>query len=164
MKRLLVLFFSIIGLIVLTGCAGSSDKNSKIEAEEMIKVENWKESPLFESNNFSMIGQEGRAGFIYENSEVDRFYTNRINKYMWHFWGSEEELSGAFQVIGTHEKRKEPIVVVPEREGQSSLSPNNGADHHIPSNMALPKKGLWKLDVVIDDKIIGTVFVEVHEK
>jgi signal peptidase I len=109
-----------------------------------------------------MIGEEGRAGFIYEDDEVTRFYENKVQKYMWHFWGSEEELTGTFKVMGTHEKRGAEIVVVPEKE-ESFMSPNNGADHHIPTQMALPYKGMWRLEAIFDDKVIGTVFVEVEK-
>lgn len=122
----------------------------------------WQESPLFESNNYTMIGEEGRAGFIYGDNEVTRFYEDQVQKYMWHFWGSATELTGYFKVIGTHENSSEEIVVVPEG-GMSIPAPNNGADHHVPTHMALPEKGIWKLEAVIDDEIIGTVFVEVHE-
>ncbi|MGO1059198.1 S26 family signal peptidase [Planococcus sp. FY231025] len=122
----------------------------------------WEMSPLFESNNFSMIGEEGRAGFIYGDDEATRFYENKVQKYMWHFWGSEEELAGTFKVIGTHEKSGEEIVVVPEAE-QPFLSSNNGADHHIPTQMSLPYKGMWRLEAIFNDKVFGTVFVEVEE-
>ncbi|WP_236058794.1 hypothetical protein [Planococcus glaciei] len=122
----------------------------------------WQESPLFKAGPYTMIGEEGRAGFIYDGSEVSRFYENKTQKYMWHFWGSQAELTGTFKVLGTHENSPEEIVVVPEMK--SRPSPNNGADHHIPTMMELPEKGMWKLTAVFNDKVIGTVYVEVHEK
>lgn len=120
----------------------------------------WNESPLFETSGYSLIGEEGRAGFIY--GEAARFSVNSPQKYMWHFWGSEVELTGNFKVLGKHENSSEEITVVPEEK--SLPSPNNGADHHIPTTMELPDKGMWQLKAMINEKVIGTVYVEVHEK
>ncbi|WKA52719.1 hypothetical protein QWY22_09235 [Planococcus liqunii] len=122
----------------------------------------WQESPLFESGPYTMIGEEGRAGFIYDDAEVSRINEDKTQKYMWHFWGSQAELTGTFKVLGVHENSPEEIVVVPKMK--SRPSPNNGADHHIPTMMELPEKGMWKLTAVFNDKVIGTVYVEVHEK
>lgn len=146
-------------LLVFTGCNGNSGESNETATEEL----NWEQSPLFEANGYSMIGEEGRAGFIYEDSEVDRFYPNRTQKYMWHFWGSEEGLTGEFKVVGTHEESKEHIEIEPAGNEISRLAPNNGADHHIPTHMTLPKKGMWKLEAKFDEKVVGTVYVEVHD-
>lgn len=117
----------------------------------------WQESPLFETNNYTMIGEGGRAGFIYEVDEVTRFYENKVQKYMWHFWGSETEITGYFKVIGTHENSSEEIIIVPE--GEISIpSPNNGADHHIPTQMSLPEKGMWKLEAFLTIFDLAGVF------
>ncbi|XKE94559.1 DUF4871 domain-containing protein [Metaplanococcus flavidus] len=153
------LFLMMITLLVLTGCNDFPGENEETAAEER----NWEQSPLFESNGYSMIGEEGRAGFIYEDSEVDRFYPDKIQKYMWHFWESEEDLTGKFMVIGTHELTQEQIEVVPEGLDVSRLAPNDGEPHRVPTNMTLPKKGMWKLEAMFDDKIVGTVYVKVHD-
>lgn len=148
-----------ITLLVLTGCEEISGESDESAAEEL----NWEQSPLFEANGYSMIGEEGAAGFIYEDSEVVRFYPNKIQKYMWHFWGSEEDITGEFLVIGTHEETQEQIEVVPEGRDISRLAPNNGEPYRIPRHMTLPKKGMWKLEAKFDDKVVGTVYVEVHD-
>jgi hypothetical protein len=41
---------------------------------------NWKESALFESGGYSMIGDKGQIGFIYDDEEVTRFYPNKEQK------------------------------------------------------------------------------------
>ena len=123
----------------------------------------WQESPLFESGSYTMIGEEEKAGFIYDGGEVVRFYENEPQKYMWHFWGSQTELTGPFKVVGTHENSSEGIEVVPEGDVLIP-SPNNGADHHVPTLMSLHETGMWKLEAVINDKVMGTVYVEVHEQ
>ncbi|MEG0578081.1 MAG: hypothetical protein RR500_09530, partial [Bacilli bacterium] len=124
---------------------------------------NWNESPLFESDGYTMIGEEGHLGFIYDDAEVVRFFPDKVQKYMWHFWGNEDELIGDFEVLGTHENSNEEIIIVPKREN-SFLSPNNGADTHYPTNMMLPKSGMWKLDAYIGDRLFGSIYVKVCEK
>ncbi|CEG22736.1 hypothetical protein BN1080_01671 [Planococcus massiliensis] len=120
----------------------------------------WHESPLFDANGYTMIGEEGRAGFIH--GEAAHFMANSPQKYMWHFWGSDVELTGTFKVLGKHENSSEEIIVVPEEK--SIPSPNNGADHHIPTTMEIPEGGMWQLKAVFNEKVIGTVYVEVHDK
>ncbi|MCH7322612.1 hypothetical protein LZ480_11990 [Solibacillus sp. MA9] len=110
-----------------------------------------------------MIGEEGHLGFLYDDNEESRFYPNKIQKYMWHFWGKEDELTGNFEVLGTHENSNEEIIIVPKVE-ISFLSPNNGANHHIPTNMMLSKSGMWRLDAYIGDRLFGSVYVKVHKK
>ncbi|ATP40056.1 hypothetical protein CSE16_08340 [Solibacillus sp. R5-41] len=158
-KRRLILIFAVILSLVIAGC---NDEES-IEKKEEVIQHNWNESPLFESDGYTMIGEEGRLGFIYDDAEVVRFYPDKVQKYMWHFWGNEDELIGDFEVLGTHENSNEKIIIVP-KGGNSFLSPNNGADTHYPTNMMLPKSGMWKLDAYIGDRLFGSVYVKVHEK
>ncbi|KPB03922.1 hypothetical protein [Bacillus sp. CHD6a] len=121
----------------------------------------WKESALFESGGYTMIGEQERIGFIYEDSDSVRFYPNKEQKYMWHLWGEKEELEGKFKVIATHEEDKESITLL---DRHTLGGANNGADQHVPSMMSLPESGLWKLDAYVGDNLFGTVFVKVHEK
>ena len=82
---------------------------------------------------------------------------------MWHFWGNEDEQIGHYEVLETHENSNEEIIIVPKGE-ISLLSPNNGADNHNPTNMMLPKSGMWKLDAYIGDRLFGSVYVKVHKE
>lgn len=107
-----------------------------------------------------MIGEEGRLGFIYDDGEVVRFYPEKVQKYMWHFWGEHQELEGELKIVASHENDEEEIDVT----GGELSGANNGADKHIPSQMSLPKSGMWKLDAYIGDRLFGSVYVRVHEK
>lgn len=80
---------------------------------------------------------------------------------MWHFWGNEDELIGEFEVLATHENSDEALEIVPKSR-ISTVSPNNGANQHIPTNMTLSKSGMWKLDAYIGEKLFGSVYVKVH--
>jgi len=156
-KNRLILICAVFLSLVIAGC-----NNEEMIQEEVIQ-HNWHESPLFESDSYTMIGEEGHLGFIYDDSEVLRFYPNKTQKYMWHFWGNEDELMGDFKVLGTHENSDEENVIVAEKDN-SIPGPNNGADNHYPTNMMLPKSGMWKLDAYIGDKVFGSVYVKVHKK
>ncbi|MBO0603695.1 hypothetical protein I2483_18695 [Sporosarcina sp. E16_3] len=157
MKKRLVLTCAVILSVVIGGC------NDEEPIKEEVIQHNWNESPLFESVGVTMIGEEGRLGFLYDNNEVVRLYPNKVQKYMWHFWGNEDELIGDFRVLGTHENSDEEIIIVPKR-GNTFLSPNNSADQHFPTNMELPKSGVWKLDAYIGEEIFGSVYVKVYKK
>ena len=135
----------VLALVFLAGCTN----------------EKWEESSIFESGNYKMIGVEDKLGFIYDDSEVTRFYTDKENKYMWHLWGNPEKLKGNFKVIATHNQTNEEVTVI---EGLALAGAHNGADAHTPSMMSLPKSGMWKLDAYVDDQLHGSIFVKVYEE
>ncbi len=107
-----------------------------------------------------MIGVEDKLGFIYDDSELTRFYPDERQKYMWHLWGDPEELNGDLKVTATHHKSNNEVTVI---ESLPLASANNGADAHVPSMMSLPKSGMWKLDAFVDEQLHGSVFVKVYE-
>lgn len=151
----LVFFFT------MAACDDDYIDKSEPEQEKVVSAaEDWEESPMFKVDNYQMIGEEGRLGFIFDNTEVTKFYPDKINKYMWHFWGNGEEFKGELKVVAVHKGSGEQITIL---EGRPLAGPNNGADQHVPSNMSLPKEGLWKLEAYIGEKLFGTIFVKVYE-
>ncbi|WP_156289522.1 hypothetical protein [Oceanobacillus salinisoli] len=74
----------------------------------------------------------------------------------------KDTLTQPFKVIGISKKTNENVTVF--EFGNSSLAPNNGADHHIPSSMDLPNAGKWKLEVYFGEKLFGKIIVDVTEK
>jgi len=138
-------------LLFLTAC----QTQSKPENDD------WVVSSLFKSDSFTMIGKEGKLGFIYDDSEVVKFYPNQTQKYMWHFWGESRELQGKLlKVMGTSKDSGKQIKVF---EAAALAEPLNGADAHHPSNMTLPSTGLWRLDAYVGDEFYGNVVVKVNE-
>jgi hypothetical protein len=126
-------------------------------------------SPFFRSENITLQGKEGKIGILNNSS----FTAGKGNKYMWHFWGTKEELSQKpFKVVAIDLKTEKeyPVLVegagtvneklVWEYEGGPS-GPVNGADAHIPSYMELPTKGLWELNAYLDDEFFGSIIVSV---
>lgn len=88
-------------------------------------------------------------------------------------WGDKEEFNGKLKVVGINEKGEEHKILIRSAGTSNSekvweypevgISPNNGADTHIPSNMEFPTPGLWKLEVYIGEKLFGEIVVNVLE-
>jgi hypothetical protein len=108
-----------------------------------------------------MIGEKGKVAFIHDDTTT-RFYAGHEQKYMWHLWGDEDELSGQFKVVGVNKETKEEVEVL--KANIYGVSPNNNAnaDERIPSLMSLPYPGLWRLDAYIDEKLFGSIVVKVY--
>ncbi|BAK16731.1 uncharacterized conserved protein [Solibacillus silvestris StLB046] len=70
LKKRILLIFEVILSFAIAGC---KEEESIGKNEKVIK-NNWNESSIFESGGYTMIGEEGRLGFIYDDSEVVRFY------------------------------------------------------------------------------------------
>lgn len=140
--------------ILLTGCSDEENAGAKqvVQKESELAV-----SDTFTSGSYTMIGEKGKLGFIYDDATT--LEAGESNKYMWHFWGEESELDGPFKVIGHNQETNEEIVAF---ESSELGGPNNGADAHTPSSMQLPSKGIWELDAYVDDELFGTVVVEVE--
>ncbi|ETT64715.1 DUF4871 domain-containing protein [Paenibacillus sp. FSL H8-0457] len=114
----------------------------------------WEPSPNFVSGSYAMSGVEGRLGFIYPD-----LIAGKPNKYMWHFWGRDEELTGDLVITAVKQNSSEIIDVF--KVAGLRPSPLNGADAAIPTSMSLPSPGLWRIMVSIDGQLFGSVIVEV---
>ncbi|MYL64479.1 hypothetical protein GLW07_14065 [Bacillus hwajinpoensis] len=141
-------------LVILVGCSDNEEAGAK---QVVHKDPDLKVSDTFTSGSYKMIGDEGRLGFIYDEATILK--AGKPNKYMWHFWGAEEELDGRFKVIGTNQDTKEEVVVF---EMDELAGAHNGADAHTPSSMQLPSRGTWELDAYVGGDLFGTVVVEVE--
>lgn len=112
-------------------------------------------SKVFDVGSYEMRGQEGRIAFF-----DAPFIAGEGQKYMWHFWGEEDELKGDVKVKATHQNTGEEQTVV---AAPGVAGPNNGADAHLPSTISLPESGMWQLDAFIGGELFGSVNVEVSE-
>ncbi|MUK87883.1 hypothetical protein GMD78_05655 [Ornithinibacillus sp. L9] len=165
----LIVFISV--LIILIGCFPNNNSEDQLEsgnssADKSLSTiseenddHNLEISPIFEVASYTMIGEKGRIGFIYDDEDT-RFKPNQEQKYMWHFWGEPEELEGEFKVIGKNIDTGEEVTVF---ETENLGGPNNGADAHIPSSMSLPSSGVWKLTAFVGGELFGTVVIECRE-
>lgn len=67
-KSSFFIFITLLSLVIL-GC---------IDEEPLKEEAAREESPLFESDGYTMIGNEGRLGFIYDDTEAVRFYPDKV--------------------------------------------------------------------------------------
>lgn len=102
----------------------------------------------------SVTGVEGRLAFL----GMD-FAAGKPNKYMWHFWGPDEELTGDLTFTAVKQHSHEIIDVF---QTDIRPSPMYGADAMLPSMMMLPSPGLWRIMASIDGQLFGSVVVEVR--
>ncbi|MEH6945279.1 DUF4871 domain-containing protein [Bacillus sp. JJ722] len=153
--------FAFMFSLLLIGCSNS---------EQTIKEENWEESATLvkefvvsddgQKGDFVFrIGDNGKFGF----GEYGPFIAGEEQKYMWHFWGDDKVLTKSFKVIAVSRETDEKITIFQESDS-SSLNPNIGADHHIPSSMELTSPGLWRLEAYFGNELFGNIVVNVKEK
>nr|WP_145163905.1 hypothetical protein [Paenibacillus terrae] len=70
-------------------------------------------------------------------------------------------MDGEFKVDAINIKSGEKINPFIFDIPTSLFGPNNGADAHLPFSMKLPKPGIWQLSAFIDEKLFGSINVEV---
>jgi hypothetical protein len=157
MKKSFILFLVMLSILVVTN-ACKSEKKEDVQA-----------SPTFKSGNYTLLGVEGRIGILAPGG----FKAGVANKYMWHFWGTKEELSRTpfkVEAIDLTTGEKHPVLLTemgtPNKkqvwEYDSGLGgPNNGANAHLPSGMELPNPGKWQLNAYLGGELFGSVIVDV---
>ena len=113
----------------------------------------WTPSPSFTSGSYTMTGLKDWLGFIDPG-----FHAGQPNKYMWHFWGSDEELTGELVITAVKKDSTDVIELF-----HASLRPgkHNDANASLPTTMSLPSAGLWRIMVSIEGQLFGSVVVEV---
>ncbi|GIP44582.1 hypothetical protein J45TS6_30410 [Paenibacillus sp. J45TS6] len=147
----------LIFLIILVGCKSNN--------ETVVGP-----SPTFYSNQLAMIGVEEKLGILGPD-----FVVNTVNKYMWHFWDTNEELqlkSFRVEAINVKTQQKVKALVKDASTPQETLvweydsigGSNNGADAHTPSILMLPSSGLWQLDVYLGGEYFETIIVNVKDQ
>jgi hypothetical protein len=118
-----------------------------------VKEATWVTTSEFKSGSYWLRGIPGNAGFIDAG-----FIAGKMNKYMWHFWGSEDELKGNFHVKAVKQGETRLLDIF---EGKPGIGKHNGADATLPSSMSLPEPGLWRLLPYLDDRLLQSIVVEV---
>lgn len=174
--------YFIIAAILFSLSACSKEENEQIQGYESKKEEekgisrwkeapvkvketiinniDWKVSPVFRSGGYRMRGVPNKVGFI-----DAPFIANKIDKYMWHFWG-ESIPKGELTIVAVKEGSKD-IAPALMQDGISVWTtnvpggPNNGADAHLPSNIRLSEPGKWALLVYLGDAFLDYVVIEV---
>jgi hypothetical protein len=160
----------LITAIVLMGCSSNNVENEKIEVEQnqtQTLKENCKLTGTFLTEGHEMRGIKGKIGFLNLTLE-----SKNPQKILWHFWGEEDEISGKFKLEGTHILSGEKTPLLTDSNSQVRLwespqtftQPNLGAIKTLPSIIAFPKHGEWKLDVYLNDKQYAELIVVVEKE
>lgn len=160
----------IVLLLFLIGCS-QTDTTVMTNAESLKVLDedkSWKISSMFKADDYMLLGEKGKIGFIYNDQEVVRFYPGKKQKYMWHFWadtpqGTQALFGKKVKIVGVSKQTGEIVNVF---EGSIGIPNTNIKDNDkagkMPSTMTLPSKGIWRLEAYVDEKLFGNVVVEVH--
>ncbi|WP_181884592.1 DUF4871 domain-containing protein [Neobacillus piezotolerans] len=169
--------FFFLFILVLTGCIQKNEEKTRVEAQAGTvegETQLWELSPEFETPDGDyLIGEEGKVGIL-----GPEFIAGETNKWLWHFWGDEQTIKGGdFKVIAIHKETgiKEKVLVenagtVNDKKvwnyGKLDYRPNGvrGSDSSRPSNLSLPRPGLWRLEVSIGGNYFGAIVVDVKGK
>jgi hypothetical protein len=112
------------------------------------------------------VGEKGKVGmligpYVNEKGELlnqQPIVARKMNKYMWHLWGSMQEVSGNFSVMAIKEGSRREIGLF---NGYYVGGPDNGDVAQVPSSLELPDSGIWRLNAYIDHKLFGSIYVKV---
>ena len=118
------------------------------------------------TSKYVLAGEKGKVGFIIGPSQNDKgelldkglIVAGKRNKYMWHFWGSKDELTGRLSIMAIKEGSTREIDIYRGTLGGSI----NTADAHTPSSMEFPEEGMWRLNAYINNKLYGSIYVNVQ--
>ena len=155
MKKMYLLLTLILITSISIGCTAAKNVDAKI-------------SPIFKSGNYTLQGVEGKIGILAPGG----FISNKPNKFMWHFWGTKEELAlTPFKVEAIDLRTGEKHQVLIEGMGTANqkyvweydnLGVNNSTEAlKIPSGMQFPHPGKWKLDAYLGGNLFGNIVVDV---
>ena len=131
------------------------------KSEETIKEE-WEEtSPTFTTEYGEMFGKEGSIGIIGMKT-----ITDAGQKWMWHFWGTENISHKEWKVKAFKQGEKEAINPIKFEDEQ--LVPRNDGNEiikgHARSTVLFPSSGLWKLEIYIDGEYFDDMIVDITQE
>ncbi|MFE5318505.1 DUF4871 domain-containing protein [Paenibacillus sp. NPDC056579] len=175
----------LIFALVLTSCSTQTlpenemnEKNTSLTVNTQSK--GWEISPTFTipvtfgdktKGEYILVGTEGKIGFLTGGHPI---VAGNSQKYMWHFWGSTlEETKQLFgkkmEIRGVSKQTGKEIslfkggVGIPNPNVQPPI-PNSDNVAKAPTMMSLPSAGIWRIDVYIEEKLFGSVVVQVSEQ
>ncbi|MGG1553165.1 DUF4871 domain-containing protein [Paenibacillus ferrarius] len=127
-------------------------------AELFMLEPSWDISPEFQSGSYKLRGAAKKVGFIDAG-----FVAGKVQKYMWHFWGEDDELNGPFEVKAVKQGTNKVISVYtsnPLSSGNALAGALNGADRTTITSMSLPEAGRWRLLPYVQGRLLDTIVVE----
>ncbi|MRG86008.1 DUF4871 domain-containing protein [Salinibacillus xinjiangensis] len=149
MRKISLMFILLWFVFVTAAC----------KSEETIIKEKWADnSPTFATEYGEMFGKEGSIGII-----GSKTITKNGQKWMWHFWGTEDLSNKEWEVKAF--KQGEVEAVNPIQFKDKQLSPRGDmVNGHARSSVLFPSSGLWKLQVFIDGELFGDIIVDITQQ
>jgi len=166
-KSLLLMLVSMLFVVVACSSEETIETNillpesipSFVQESDFTKID-W-ERKAVEFGDRRIIGNENKSGVIGADMP-----TLNGQKWMWHLWGVENvELT----VVGFHKETQTVHQVLYNGPGGDSYwtrqvgGENNGADAHMPSNIALPEKGEWAFLLYTNDGLFDILVYDINE-
>lgn len=128
------------------------------KSEETIQEEKWEDnSPTFTSEYGVMFGKEGSIGII-----GPKTVTENGQKWMWHFWGTEDISNKKWEVKALKQGGEEEINPITVKDEQ--LVPRGEISGHARSSVLFTSSGLWKLKVYIDGEFFDEIIVDIIQE
>lgn len=157
MNKIIGIF--LVLLFIISGCQSN---NTLLNQEENSNgnhiAENWTLSSIFQTNNVILTGIPQIVGFQCGNKTL---VEGQTLKCMWYLWIDQSLLqNSSINVTAIHKETGQSENLLAQ---SISYSPLDGADVSIPSNIAFSKSGIWKIDVLVDQKLFGSIVVEVEQ-
>ncbi|TDL82419.1 hypothetical protein [Peribacillus frigoritolerans] len=173
MKNFLI---SICTFLLLTGCSSensSSVKQNNTPASSETTTKEWQVSPYFTISKpgpngkdvpFGLRGVKGKLAIVDAPVKAG---TN--NKQLPHFWGgtpekTEQLFNKQVKIIGTSKEDGKTVTAFKSSIGVPNEEVVKPPHHYAESvgYLNLPSKGIWKLDVYIEDNLFGSIIIEVQ--
>jgi hypothetical protein len=112
-----------------------------------------------------VIGIEGKIGYLESGDFVANAPENG-SKIFWYVWGDSQELSNAHLVAKAVNRDTGAIIDLDDSIFGDAVSPNgsDAAASALTSFKPFPRKGLWRIDITINDKPYGSIVVQVKDE
>ena len=116
---------------------------------------NWELSSTFQVEGKTFIGEDSRMGIL----STPLIAGKQVGVH-WYLWGEERKLvKASFRL--TAEKQGSPPVTL--ADNQAVAYGDNVADAQVPTLITIPKAGIWRFNVYLDNAYFGSVTVDVQE-
>lgn len=129
------------------------------KSEKTIKEGKWEEnSPTFTNEYGEMFGKEGSIGIIGLKT-----ITEDGQKWMWHFWGTEDISHKEWEVKAFKQGKEEAINPIKFKD-EKLVPIDEEINGHARSTVLFPSSGLWKLKVYIGGEYFDEIIVDITQK
>ncbi|MBD0382519.1 hypothetical protein [Paenibacillus sedimenti] len=165
-RRIPVVALSVVGLMAIVFLIGYAWLNQGLPFQSAQRsatsAENeWRPSGYFNAGGKSLMGKEGKIGFLKMNGSTAEPFISRNEGIVMqiYFWGKPEQFNGKYKLMATNKDTNE---VIPLYEWPINVVTDEiGADARSGAKFGISKSGLWRFDIYVNDVYFDNVIVEV---